>query len=50
MGRFRNELFIGCHADPGALPEVTQLPALLKAEVQALARQAPAGLLLKRSA
>jgi WS/DGAT/MGAT family acyltransferase len=36
MVRFRHELFIGCQADPDALPEVTQLPALLAAEVDAL--------------
>jgi diacylglycerol O-acyltransferase / wax synthase len=39
MVRYRNELFIGCHADPDALPEVHQLPALLEAEMQALARR-----------
>jgi diacylglycerol O-acyltransferase / wax synthase len=39
MVRYRNELFIGCYADPEALPEVDQLPALLGAEVKALARR-----------
>jgi hypothetical protein len=37
--RYRNELFIGCYADPEALPEVDQLPALLDAELQALAQR-----------
>jgi WS/DGAT/MGAT family acyltransferase len=41
MVRYRNELFIGCYADPEALPEVDQFPALLDAELQALARRAP---------
>lgn len=40
MVRYRNELFIGCYADPEALPEVHQLPALLHTEMQALARRA----------
>jgi diacylglycerol O-acyltransferase len=40
MVRYRNELFIGCYADPEALPEVRELPALLDAELQALARRA----------
>ncbi len=41
MVRYRRELFIGCSADPVALPEVHDLPALLDAELHALARQAP---------
>jgi diacylglycerol O-acyltransferase / wax synthase len=40
MLRYRNELFIGCYADPEALPEVRELPALLDAELQALGRRA----------
>jgi WS/DGAT/MGAT family acyltransferase len=40
MLRYRNELFIGCYADPEALPEVHELPALLDAELQALTRRA----------
>jgi hypothetical protein len=40
MVRYRNELFIGGYADPDALPEVRELPALLDAELQALARRA----------
>jgi WS/DGAT/MGAT family acyltransferase len=40
MLRYRNELFIGCYADPEALPEVQELPGLLDAELQALARRA----------
>ena len=39
MVRYRRELFIGCYADPIALPEVTDLPALLDAELNALAEQ-----------
>jgi diacylglycerol O-acyltransferase / wax synthase len=39
MVRYRNELFIGCYADPDALPEVHELPALLDIELQALARR-----------
>jgi diacylglycerol O-acyltransferase / wax synthase len=39
MVRYRNELFIGCYADPEALPEVDQLPALLDAELQALVQR-----------
>jgi WS/DGAT/MGAT family acyltransferase len=38
MVRYRQELFIGCYADPDALPEVHDLPALLEAEVRALGR------------
>jgi WS/DGAT/MGAT family acyltransferase len=37
MIRYRKELFIGCYADPDALPEVHLLPSLLDAELQALA-------------
>lgn len=37
MVRYRRELFIGCYADPVALPEVHELPALLEAELHALA-------------
>jgi hypothetical protein len=37
--RYRNELFIGCYADPDALPQVRQLPALLDDEMRALARR-----------
>jgi WS/DGAT/MGAT family acyltransferase len=40
MVRYRNELFIGCYADPNALPEVHQLPALFHAELQALGQGA----------
>jgi WS/DGAT/MGAT family acyltransferase len=41
MVRFRRELYISCHADPDALPEVQQLPALLEAEVHALGKWTP---------
>src|SRR5205814_2349038 len=34
--RYRRELFIGCYADPEALPEVHDLPELLDAELRAL--------------
>ena len=40
MVRYRQELFFGCYADPDALPEVHQLPALIAAELQELARTA----------
>jgi WS/DGAT/MGAT family acyltransferase len=40
MVRYRRELFVGCYADPEALPEVRALPELLDAELQALARRA----------
>lgn len=43
MVRYRNELFLGCYADPHALPEVDQLPALLDAELQALAARGAKG-------
>jgi WS/DGAT/MGAT family acyltransferase len=39
MVRYRSELFIGCYADPEALPEVDELPALLDTELHALARR-----------
>jgi diacylglycerol O-acyltransferase len=39
MVRYRRELFIGCYADPVALPEARDLPALLDAELHALAEQ-----------
>ena len=35
----RRELFIGCYADPVALPDAGDLPALLDAELHALAEQ-----------
>jgi WS/DGAT/MGAT family acyltransferase len=41
MVRYRQELFIGCYADPDALPEVHDLPALLQAEMRALGTPAP---------
>ena len=41
MVRYRQELFFGCYADPDALPEVHQLPALIEAELQELGRAAP---------
>ncbi|HEX8159199.1 MAG TPA: wax ester/triacylglycerol synthase family O-acyltransferase [Solirubrobacteraceae bacterium] len=41
MVRYRNELFFGCYADPDKLPEVHELPALLAAELRALAAAAP---------
>ncbi|HWE09148.1 MAG TPA: wax ester/triacylglycerol synthase family O-acyltransferase [Solirubrobacteraceae bacterium] len=41
MVRYSSQLFIGCYADPQALPEVHQLPALLDAELHALARRGP---------
>ena len=40
MVRYRQELFFGCYADPDALPEVHELPALIEAEVQVLGRAA----------
>lgn len=43
MVRYRQELFVGCYADPDALRDVHDLPALLEAELHALAhREAPA--------
>ena len=38
MVRYRQELFFGCYADPDALPEVHQLPALIETELQKLGR------------
>jgi diacylglycerol O-acyltransferase len=43
MVRYRQELFFGCYADPDALPEVHQLPALIQAELHQLARAATRG-------
>ena len=40
MVRYRQELFFGCYADPDALPEVHQLPALIQGELQELGRAA----------
>jgi WS/DGAT/MGAT family acyltransferase len=40
MVRYRNELFFGCYADPVALPEVHELPGLLRGELEELAAQA----------
>src|SRR4051794_38058645 len=40
MVRYRQELFFGCYADPDALPEVHQLPALIETELQELGRPA----------
>jgi hypothetical protein len=39
MVRYRRELFIGCYADPIALPEVGELPGLIDDELRALAEQ-----------
>ena len=39
MVRYRRELFIGCYADPVALPDVDELPELIDAELRALAEQ-----------
>jgi WS/DGAT/MGAT family acyltransferase len=41
MVRYRNELFIGCYADPDAFPDVHELPALLDAELHGLAGGSP---------
>lgn len=41
MVRYRQELFLGCYADPDALQDVHDLPALLEAELHALAPIAP---------
>ena len=46
MVRYRQELFFGCYADPDALPEIHQLPALIETELQQLGHtttQAPTG-------
>ena len=40
MVRYRQELFFGCYADPDALPDVHQLPALIEAELRQLGRAA----------
>jgi diacylglycerol O-acyltransferase len=40
MVRYRQELFFGCYADPDALPEVHQLPALIEADLRELGRAA----------
>jgi WS/DGAT/MGAT family acyltransferase len=40
MVRYRQELFIGCYADPDALPEVHDLPRLLANEMRALSSAA----------
>jgi diacylglycerol O-acyltransferase len=37
LSRYRQELFIACYADPDTLPEVHDLPALMDAELRALA-------------
>jgi WS/DGAT/MGAT family acyltransferase len=37
MVRYRQELFLGCYADPDAMEDVHELPALLEAELHALA-------------
>ena len=42
MVRYRGELFFGCYADPDALPEVHELPALLADELEELAVARPA--------
>src|SRR5919109_201133 len=41
MVRYRQELFIGCYADPDALPEVDLLPGLLATEMRALGAHRP---------
>ncbi len=43
MVRYRRELFIGCYADPDALPEIHDLPAMLEAEMRALGAAAEVG-------
>jgi hypothetical protein len=35
--RYRGKLFFGCYADPDALPDVDEPPALLETETRALA-------------
>ena len=40
MVRYRQELFFGCYADPDALPDADELPALIEAEMQELGRAA----------
>jgi WS/DGAT/MGAT family acyltransferase len=41
MVRFNQELFFGCYADPDAFPSVTELPALLEAELFELGNLTP---------
>ena len=41
MIRYRQELFFGCYADPDALPDAHQLPALIEAELRELGGAAP---------
>ena len=38
MVRYDQELFFGCYADPDAVPDVLELPALLEEELEALGR------------
>jgi WS/DGAT/MGAT family acyltransferase len=38
MFSYCDDMFFGLYADPGALPEVGELPALIDAEIRALAR------------
>ena len=38
MFSYRDHMFFGLYADPEALPEVRELPALLEREITALAR------------
>jgi diacylglycerol O-acyltransferase len=40
MVRYRQELFVGCYADPDALSDVHDLPALLATELHALGQAA----------
>jgi diacylglycerol O-acyltransferase / wax synthase len=40
MVRYRQELFFGCYADPDALPDADQLPALIADQLQQLGRAA----------
>ena len=40
MVRYNRQLFFGCYADPDAIPEIDELPALLEAELRALGGQA----------
>ncbi len=40
MVRYRQELFFGCYADPDTLPEVHELPALLREQLEQLAAAA----------
>ena len=41
MVRYRQELFFGCYADPDALPDAHELPALIEAELRELGGAAP---------